>query len=173
MTESLQESHILQLPLIDNLDFSARDLPRNGVYFMFERGEGERIVRVGTHRGEGRLYDRLRDHYGTRRSFRAWRRTSDLRYHVGGALLNRDDDPQLTAWLDRKGERMGDVEALVTERLHRDFTFRVLAVDDLDERLALERSFIATLSASPQMSDEWLGHHAVDPRIRASGLWNA
>jgi len=172
MTESTHEPSILQLPLIDDLDFSARDLPRNGVYFMFERGEGERIVRVGTHRGEGRLYDRLRDHYGTRRSFRAWRRTSDLRYHIGAALLNRDDDPRLIAWLDRKGERMRDVEALVTEHLHRNFTFRVLEVDDLEERLALERRYIAELSRSPQMSDEWLGHHAVEPRIRVSGLWN-
>jgi hypothetical protein len=167
------ETELSRLPLIADMNFSARDLPRNGIYLFYEHGEGERIVRVGTHRGNGRLYDRLRDHYGTRRSHRAWRRTSDFRLLLGAALLNRDRDPRLDAWLERKGERMRGVETQVTELLHADFTFRALSVDDLDERLALERLLIGTLSANPQMSEEWLGHDSTDPRVRASGLWNS
>lgn len=167
------ETEVARLPLIDDLNFSARDLPRNGIYFFYEQGEGGRIVRVGTHRGNARLYDRLRDHYGTRRSHRAWRRTSVFRYHLGAALLNRDQDPRIAEWLDRKGERMRDVETAVTELLHANFTFRVLSVDDLDERLALERALIGALSATPQMSEDWLGLHAVSPILRRSGLWNS
>jgi hypothetical protein len=167
------ETALARLPRTADMNFSARDLPRNGIYLFYERGEGERIVRVGTHRGNGRLYDRLRDHYGTRRSHRAWRRTSDFRLLLGAALLNRDQDPRLSAWLDRKGERMREVEAQVTELLHTYFTFRTLSVDDLDERLALERALIGALSANPRMSEEWLGHDSTDPRVRASGLWNS
>jgi hypothetical protein len=167
------ETELSRLPLITDLNFSARDVPRNGIYFFHERSEGRRIVRVGTHRGNARLYDRLRDHYGTRRSFRAWRRTSDFRYHLGAALLNRDQNPQLEAWLDRKGDRMREVETQVTELLHSTFTFRVLSVDDLDERLMLERALIGALSASPRMSEQWLGLYAIDPKVRTSGLWNS
>jgi hypothetical protein len=166
------ESLIARLPLVTDLNFAARDLPRNGIYFFYERGEGERIVRVGTHKGNARLYDRLRSHYGTRRSFRAWRRTSDLRFHLGAALLNRDQNPRLPEWLNRKGERMREVEAEVTEYLHSTFTFRVLSVDDLKERLALERALIGELSANPQMSEHWLGLDSVNLLIRGSGLWN-
>jgi hypothetical protein len=166
------EHELARLPLVSDLSFAARDLPRNGIYFLYEQGEGERIVRVGTHKGNARLYDRIRSHYGTRRSHRAWRRTSVVRYHMGAALLNRDQDPRIAEWLDRKGERMREVEADVTELLHSTFTFRVLRVDDLGERLALERALIGTLSAAPTMSEEWLGLHAINPAIRASGLWN-
>jgi hypothetical protein len=167
------ETELSRLPLVVDLDFSARDLPRNGIYFFYEWGEGERIVRVGTHRGNARLYDRLRTHYGTRRSHRAWRRTSDFRYHLGAALLNRDRDPRLDTWLDRKGERMREIEAEVTDLLHANFTFRVLSVDALEERLALERALIGALSAEPRMSESWLGHFSTDPKIRTWGLWNS
>lgn len=166
------EGELAQLPLVSDLGFAARDLPRNGIYFFYEEGEGERIVRVGTHKGNARFYDAIRTHYGTRQSFRAWRRTSEFRYHLGAALLNRDQDPRIAEWLDRKGERMRDVEAEVTELLHKTFTFRALSVDDLHERLALERALIGVLSATPTMGEEWLGLHAVNPVIRKSGLWN-
>ncbi|CAN5641138.1 hypothetical protein BH09CHL1_BH09CHL1_15860 [soil metagenome] len=166
------ENELVRLPLVSDFSFAARDLPRNGIYFFYEQGEGERIVRVGTHKGNARLYDRIRSHYGTRRSHRAWRRTSVFRYHLGAALLNRDQDPQIAEWLDRKGERMREVEAEATELLHSTFTFRVLSVDDLEERLALERAMIGALSATPTMSEEWLGLYAINPAIRKSGLWN-
>jgi len=164
---------ILQVPLIDPNSFTANDLPRNGIAFFYERGEGGRIVYVDTHKAEAGLYTRLRKHLGTRNSSRAWRRTSDLRLVIGGALLNRDQDPRIQEWADRQGERMRDVESLVTEYLLTNFTFRALPVDSLDERLSLERALIASLSAEPAMSLEWLGHNAISSRIRASGLWNS
>ena len=48
-------------------DFSPSDVPLNGVYVMFERGERahgtDRIVHVGTHSGGGNLRQRLSEHY--------------------------------------------------------------------------------------------------------------
>lgn len=173
MTNGTIEQIVADLPLIDPNNFTAKDLPRNGIYLLYEESEGGRIVRVGTHKAEAGLYTRLRKHVGTRNSNRAWRRTSVVRLVVGGALLNRDGDPRLQQWADRQGERMPEVEALVTEQLLTTFTFRALPVDSLDERLSLERELIATLSATPTMTPEWLGHHALSSRVRESGLWNS
>src|SRR6478752_834514 len=167
------EQIVAELPLIDPNSFTAKDLPRNGIYLMYEQSESGRIVRVGTHKAEAGLYTRLRKHFGTRNSSRAWRRTSVFRLHVGGALLNRDQDPRIQGWADRQGERMPEVEAIVTDQLLTTFTFRAMQVDPLEERLALERHLIATLSATPEMTPEWLGQYAVSSRIRESGLWNS
>src|SRR5688500_1419032 len=87
--------------------FSHTDLPANGVYLFFERGETvnvdgqliDRVVRVGTHRGDGRLPKRLRLHFADNR------RRSVFRMHLGGALLSRDDpnDPRLVPWIGERG----------------------------------------------------------------------
>ncbi len=159
--------------MIDPNSFTAKDLPRNGLAFFYEQSEGSRIVYVDIHKAEAGLYTRLRKHFGTRNSSRAWRRTSDLRLAIGGALLVRDQDPRIQEWADRQGERMPEVEAMVTDQLLTTFTFRALQVDSLDERLSLERDLIATLSATPEMTPEWLGQYAVSARIRESGLWNS
>ena len=68
---------------------------------------------------------------------------------------------------------MPEVEAMVTEQLLTTFTFRAFQVDSLEERLSLERDLIATLSATPEMTPEWLGQYAFSLRIRESGLWNS
>ena len=167
------ENIISQLPVIDPNNYTAKDVPRNGIYLIYEQSEESRIVRVGTHKAEAGLYTRLRKHFGSRNSHRAWRRTSVFRLVVGGALLNWAHDPRLPAWADRQGERMPDVEALVTDRLLSTFTFRALEVNSLEERLTLERDLIATLSANPEMTPDWLGHFALSSRIRESGLWNS
>ena len=48
-----------------------KKLPDNGIYFLFETGEkahnGDRIVRVGTHRADGRIAKRIWTHYNGRR----------------------------------------------------------------------------------------------------------
>jgi len=47
--------------------FGEFDLPLNGIYFLFEKGESahgtNRIVRVGSHRGQNNLISRLTEHY--------------------------------------------------------------------------------------------------------------
>ncbi len=165
------------LPRFDGR-FVAGDLPANGVYLMFEAGETierdggsvERIVRVGTHRADGGLARRLRRHYAGRKG------NSVLRRHLGGALLAHahPGDAMLTAWHSQRVVPFPDVEVAVSEALRDRFTFCCLRVDDASERLDLERGLIARLAkhliGAP--SESWLGHHAISPAIRSSGLWN-
>ena len=158
--------------------FARADLPANGLYFFFERGETvevngqviDRIVRIGTHKKEGRLPGRLGDHFAGNR------RGSVFRLHLGGALLNREHpaDCRLAAWVGQKGGRMPEVEQVVSEALQERFGFCCIQVDDTRERLDLERGLIAILSRHPLSppSPDWLGRHAVHPTIRESGLWN-
>jgi len=165
------------LPRFDGR-FVAGDLPANGVYLMFEAGETierdggsvERIVRVGTHRADGGLVRRLRRHYAGRRG------NSVLRRHLGGALLARadPDDARLTDWHTQRAVPFPDVEVAVSEALRDRFTFCCLRVDGASERLDLERGLIALLGRGQigAPSDGWLGHHAISPAIRSSGLWN-
>jgi hypothetical protein len=68
-------------------------LPENGISFFYEIGEPDgRIVRVGTHRVDGRFRKRVRLHYGGNKD------ASVFQMHVGGALMLRDwpNDPRLT-----------------------------------------------------------------------------
>ena len=62
---------------------------RNGIYVMFEKGESyhsmDRIVRIGTHRGQDRLLERLRDHF-----VREDADSSILRKNIDRAFLNMD-----------------------------------------------------------------------------------
>ena len=64
---------------------------------QFERGEechaGNRIVRVGTHTGDGQLRSRMLQHFVNENKDR-----SIFRKNIGRALLNRDGDPYLSEW---------------------------------------------------------------------------
>jgi hypothetical protein len=68
--------------------FDGEILTQNGLYILFEEGEpghgGERIVRTGSHRGDGQLAGRLREHYITENKDR-----SIFRKNIGRALLNQ------------------------------------------------------------------------------------
>ncbi len=154
------------------------DLPRNGIYLFFERGESvplgpteaARIVRVGTHRVDGRFPGRVRDH------FHGNRRASVFRFHLGAALLARRAplDPRLDPWRDRSAAGPAEVELLVSRTLAEDFTFACIRVDFSAERIALERGLIALLAQHPvaRPCEGWLGRHALAPSILRSGLWN-
>ena len=68
----------------------------NGVYFVFEVGEqghdGERIVRIGSHTGEGNLQARLREHATANKD------RSIFRKNLGRAILAQRSDPLLAQW---------------------------------------------------------------------------
>ncbi len=159
------------------------ELPRNGIYLFFERGEMvevggrtcERIVRVGTHKKDGRFRSRIRDHYGPYSSLGGSRKGSVFRKHLGGALLRRTDleDVRLDNWLARVGE-FPEVEAEVSRVLRDDFSFVCFPVENEEERLGLESRLIGLLAQYPtgMPSGAWLGRHAKDGTIRQSGLWN-
>lgn len=159
-------------------------LPRDGIYLFFERGETvpiqrsvrDRIVRVGTHRADGRFPTRIRQHYGNVRSLHGNKNGSVFRLHVGGALLTRSNsrDPRLAEWQRHGGMSFVEVEELVSKTLRDDFTFVCFRVNEGEERLELERGLIALLAQHPmaEPSLAWLGRYAGAEDIRRTGLWN-
>lgn len=173
---------------LDRFEFpyQPEKLPSNGVYLLFEEGErahgGDRIVRVGTHRGEDQLPGRLEEHFLTENKDR-----SIFRKNVGRCLLNREDDPFLEEWdLDLTSREMRErhaddvdfdkqacVEGRVSNRIQDDFSFGVLRVADGDARKELEEQLVAAVSLCEQCgpSEEWLGRWSTRRKIRSSGLW--
>lgn len=169
------------------LRFPARkeQLPMNGLYILFERGEtghnGSRIVRVGSHTGAGNLPSRLFEHTTANKD------RSIFRKNIGRALLNRVPDPFLEQWnwdltpkekralysprLD--ANRQQEVEEAVTGYIVENLSFVVIAVEDRTARLSLEKAMIASVAQCPRCSpsSNWLGNFSPVGSIRTSGLW--
>lgn len=164
----------------------ASRIPANGLYILFERGErahrGDRIVRIGTHTGDGNLRKRLREHFETEKKDR-----SIFRKNIGRAMLAAEGNPLLEEWnrdltsraaRERFGDQvdqaaLGKVEARVSEYMRDRFSFVVLEVSDRDDRLRLEQSLIGTVAHCPhcEPSREWLGNDSPVDAIKNSGLW--
>ena len=176
---------------LSNLDlhtfpFDKAVIPLNGIYVLFEKGEsghdGKRIVRIGTHTGQGHLRARLEEHFLTTNKDR-----SIFRKNIGRALLNRDRDPFLKQWehdLTAKSarEKLGplvdflkqaDTELRVTSYIQEQFEFVVLSEPEKASRLALEARIISTVSLCQDCmaSTNWLGLSSTKDKIRESGLW--
>ncbi|MBV0893096.1 hypothetical protein KTN05_14835 [Paracoccus sp. Z118] len=167
-----------------NASYAAGEVPKNGIYLVFESGElahgGNRIVRVGTHTGKDNLPKRLHEHL-----FKPNKDRSIFRKHIGRCLLA--DDPFLAQWnfdltsrankvkfADRVDMlRQHDVEARVSQYITDNLEFVVFPVKEKHERLELEKSLLATIKccADCKPSPNWLGlkHQA---EIIREGLWN-
>jgi putative zinc finger/helix-turn-helix YgiT family protein len=161
-------------------------IPGNGLYLLFEKGEcghgADRIVRVGSHRGENNLVSRLREHFVKPNKDR-----SIFRKNIGRAILNVDHDPFLREWdldlttrdaRERYGQRVNlerqrKLELNVSKRIQESFSFVVLPVHHRSERLRLESNIISIVSLCNECrpSGEWLGSSSPETRIRESGLW--
>ena len=127
-------------------------------------------MRVGTHRGEKRLANRLKLHYAGRA------RRSVFRRHVGNALVRAGlvvAIPSDAAPVD-SDQFDPELESLISARFAETFIFSVLRVDEVSDRLRLEAGLIASLSSEPAAppSKNWLGHHSTVRVVRESGLWN-
>lgn len=166
--------------------FDAKQIPENGIYILFENGErahgGDRIVRVGTHTGEGQLRSRLWQHFENENKDR-----SIFRKNIGRALLNRDKDPFLADWdidlttRESKDKNSGKIdsnklqetERRVTKYLQENFSFAVFEVSEKSQRLHLESKIISTVSACDMCkpSAGWLGRHSPKEKISESGMW--
>ena len=169
--------------------FDAARIPQNGIYILFEKGElahgMDRIVRIGTHNGNGNLLSRLNEHFITPNKDR-----SIFRKNIGRAILNENNDPFITHWniklsvvranagytedeLTNIIERTQDIERQVTERIQRDFSFVVFEVAEQIERRTLESKIISTVSLCKDCSpsNNWFGRHSPKRKIRESGLW--
>ena len=187
MTELCHELHqLLNGMKRFRFPYDPERIPSDGVYVLFEKGEGthgtDRIVRIGAHDGDHRLAKRLQEHFVRENKDR-----SIFRKNIGRALLNRDEDPFLEYWnvdltskkkrmqyeglIDR--ERQQDVEQRVTAYIQDNLSFVVLRVTDSARRKLLESRLIATVSLCVACgpSREWLGLCSPKPKIRESGLW--
>ena len=186
MSEACQYLHdsLLRLPRLRREDLE--EVPPNGVYALFEKGEeahgGDRIVRIGTHRGQNNLAPRIREHLYTQNKDR-----SIFRKHIGRCLLARAKDPFLAQWeidLTTKQSRdahkidrakLKEVEEEVTRYMIGNFSFAVLSFDEQAERLRVEESLLSTIFRCEDCgpSETWLGKfHPTSAIIRSCGLWN-
>ena len=114
-----------------------KTLPSNGIYLFFEQGETidnnlGRIVRIGTHKADGRFPKRIRQHYGNISSLKGNKNSSVFRKHLGGAMLRKvnDADPRLNDWLTQDGPTFQEVEENVSKVLRERFTFSCFHVEN-------------------------------------------
>ncbi len=166
--------------------FNESEIPLNGIYILFEKGENahgsERIVRIGTHTGENQLPSRLLQHFVNENKDR-----SIFRKNIGRALLNKDKDSYLNTWeidtttreaKEKFGkmvdeEKQKEVEKKVTKQIQDNFSFIVIPIKDKDERLQIESKIISTVSSCKRCnpSQNWLGLFSPKDKIKKSGLW--
>lgn len=146
-------------------EFKKKDFPKNGVYVVFEEGETafgqKRIVRVGTHKRNGRLIARLADHF----------RHNSLRSSVFRKLVSR-----ALGTNDTKE---------VSDYMRNNMSFAVIPIDNKKDRLLVEEKIIATLSwwaffnKDKAHSKDWIGKDlydennpkSTDQQISEFGLW--
>lgn len=179
--------HLFNRMPVHQFPFDPNNIPRNGIYVLFEEGEtahgANRIVRIGTHTGNDQLRSRLRQHFVTENKDR-----SIFRKNIGRALLNKaQDDSFLKQWqidLTTRAakarylhaidlEKLKNVEREVTSYIQRAFKFVVFGVADKSSRLELESKIISTVSRCQDCSHSagWLGNHSPIEKICQSGLW--
>jgi len=171
--------------------FDKQDIPKNGIYILFEKGEfahsTSRIVRIGTHTGKNKLPSRLKEHFVNENKDR-----SIFRKNIGRALLNKDKDnnPFIKQWnkknlakKDKKAldfdefikheKRIKKLEKRVTEYIRENISFVTFQIDDEKKRLEFESKIISTVSLCDECtpSPNWLGLFSPVEKIRRSGLW--
>ena len=173
--------------------FNEQDIPKNGIYILFEKGElahsTNRIVRIGTHTGNNKLRSRLKEHLNENKD------RSIFRKNIGRALLNKDNDPFIEQWnkknlakkikkaLDFNSDefikqekiekRINEIEKRVTKYIRGNISFVVFQIDDKDKRLELESKIISTVSLCDECkpSQNWFGLSSPEEKIRKNGLW--
>ncbi len=173
---------------LERFSFSFKDseIPKNGIYFLFQNGEHghskDRIVRVGSHTGENQLCPRIKQHF-----LMANKDRSIFRKNIGRALLHKKSDPFLKHWeLDLTSRKSKEqyassvdfsyqekIEDAVSHYIHKNFTFSVVELKDKKQRLETEKRIISTLSWCDECkaSTNWLGYYSPKEKIKNSGLW--
>lgn len=166
--------------------FDEKEIPLNGLYILFEKGElahgVNRIVRIGTHTGNNQLRSRLKQHFLTENKDR-----SIFRKNIGRCILNKKRDHFLEKWewdltpklsKDKYSslidfEKQKAVEREVSKYIQDNFSFAILQIDDRDDRLKLESKIISTVSLCDECkpSKDWFGLYSPKDKIRESGLY--
>lgn len=162
------------------------EIPRNGIYIIFENGETfndiDRIVRVGTHIGDKQLRSRLNQHFVKENKNR-----SIFRKNIGRCFLNKDNNPYLPLWeldITSKVEKEKNLKLLdldfekklekeISNYIQNNLSFCAFQVDTKEERLFWESKIVSTLAKSNELkpSKNWLGNCSTKDKIKASGLW--
>lgn len=159
---------------IDKVEFDS------GIYIIFENNESyygmDRIVRVGTHRSDGRLRGRLKDHF-----IKENNDGSIFRKNIGRAILNKNKSPYLSVWTgsssysDSRYDSLlqEKIEKRVTDYMREHFSFVCFPVATAAERHRLEEGIIAALNKSVDFtaSPEWRGKYSPEYEIAQSGMW--
>lgn len=169
-----------------SIGYQERQVPQNGVYVVFENGETAhntaRIVRIGTHKGEGNLPKRINEHHVLNKD------RSILRKHIGRCILAKRNDPFLEQWnIDRTprakrdeyvgkidSEKLQKIEQEVSDYIENNLSFAVMPVENKRKRLDTESTMISTIATCSDCrpSKNWLGLHHPNRKIRDAGLWN-
>ena len=167
--------------------YNSQKIPQDGFYVLFERGEKshgmDRIVHVGSHRGDNRLVLRLNEHFINENKDR-----SIFRKNIGRALLNKNRDPFLEQWeidlTTRKSReryawqvdlhRQAEIESEVTIIIRSNFSFCVVPIGRRENRKHYVAGLIAAVAQCHQCrpSKSWLGRYSTKQKIRERGLWN-
>jgi hypothetical protein len=181
--------------------FDLERLPRNGIYFFYEKGEvwahgGEnpRIVRIGTSK-DGNFRSRIGEHFllnEKKMQFDASRpaphERSIFRKNLGRALLTREGDPYLKVWeIDFTSQQARKkwshsrnigkeqrIEAQITQLLRETFSFRFITIHGQQMgKAGLESRLIGTVAQCEECrsSESWLGRYSPKPEICAGKLW--
>lgn len=178
--------HIFQNMKRYKFPFIEEELPKNGIYILFEKDElahnGERIVRVGTHTGNGNLVKRLKEHFMKENKDR-----SIFRKNIGKAILSKKDDSFLEQWnwdlttkvnkekysslVDFEKQKLTENE--VSQYIKNNFSFAIFEVKSKTDRLNFESKLISTISLCENCkpSSQWLGQSSPIHKIKEGGLW--
>ena len=170
-----------------SIGYQAKQVPQNGVYVVFENGEAahntERIVRIGTHTGEGNLPKRINEHLYVPNKDR-----SIFRKHIGRCILTKRNDSFLEQWdidLTLRAnrdeytgkidfEKLEQIEQAVSAYIVNNLSFAAISVENKRKRLDTESTMISTIATCSDCrpSRNWLGLHHPNRKIRNAGLWN-
>ena len=187
MSQICTELHeLLKLGRRFTFQLGYNDIPLNGIYILFEKGEvahnGDRIVRIGTHIGDNQLRSRIYQHFENENKNR-----SIFRKNIGRCLLNKQDPTYLATWeLDTtsrvekamfahliNNDFEKKLEKEISQYIQDNFSFVIIQADTKQERLYFESRLIGTVSncSNCQPSANWLGLNSPIIKIRESGLW--
>ena len=149
-------------------------LPEDGLLtFWEEERRGERLV-FADPCDSLPVTSRLEDHYGPPDRLVGSRVRSDLRRHVGAALIRARhlDKASLDQWLGDEEMALPEVEVLTSKWLRSHVGFRIVECDDAGQRRRWSQGLLAgNVCRQGELPSRWLGHKAHDPRVAATGLW--
>ncbi|MCL2176446.1 MAG: hypothetical protein FWB72_00605 [Firmicutes bacterium] len=168
------------------------DFDFDGIYILFEKDEKghgvDRIVRIGSHTGENRLFNRVKEHIAKNIN------RSIFRKNIGRVLLNkRQDEDCLKIWnknttrkadrekyskdIDKEREavekKISKLEECISKDIKKRFYFKLIKVECSVYRSSLEKRLIATVAQCEDCSasENWLGKDSPEKKIVEKGLW--